>query len=163
MLLSPHILVGAAVAASAPNLAIGLVLAFLSHLLLDKIPHWEYSVEPLKQIKTKGYKRCLPILRRVAADFAVGYLILIIAVLISGKDIPFAAWAFGGFFGALPDGLSFLLFIKKDDKGYFGVMLKMFYILHQRLHFDKKNNPPLRMGLATQAVASLLALYFLIF
>lgn len=162
MLLAPHILVGAAIAANSPNIFLGLVLAFLSHLLLDRIPHWEYSVEPLKEIKTKGYKYCIPIFRRVAADLCAGYLVLIVAVIISGNDIPFVAWALGGFLGILPDGLSFLLFIRRKD-GYFGVILKMFYILHQKIHFNKKILPPIRVGLATQAIAVLLALYFILF
>ena len=106
MLLASHIIVGAAVAASTPNIFLGLLLAFLSHFILDRIPHSEYSVEPLKQIKTRGIKYCMPILQRVALDFGAGYLVLFIVVAISKENIPFAAWALGGFLGALPDGMS---------------------------------------------------------
>ena len=163
MLLASHIIVGAAVAASTPNIFLGLLLAFLSHFILDRIPHSEYSVEPLKQIKTRGIKYCMPILQRVALDFGAGYLVLFIVVAISKENIPFAAWALGGFLGALPDGMSFLLFLKQKN-GLVSKFLNSFSALHQKIHFDKKTGlPPLRIGLSTQAIAVLLALYFLIF
>ena len=105
----------------------------------------------------------MPILRRVALDFGAGYLALFIAVAISKENISFAAWALGGFFGALPDGLSFLFFLKQKN-GLISKILKLIYILHQKIHFDKKTGlPPLRIGLSTQAIAVLLALYFIIF
>lgn len=167
MLLGPHILVGAAVAASTQNPILGILFAFLSHFVLDRIPHWEYSAEPLKNTHAKGLLYAAPILRRVALDITAGFILLIIAVAISSNDIPFTAWAFGGFFGILPDGLSFLLFIRKKDgrrEGYWEKFLKIFYHLHQKIHFDKKMGlPPLRIGLSTQAIAALLALYFIIF
>jgi len=163
MLLAPHILVGAAVAISIPNPLLGLLLAFLSHFILDRIPHWEYSVEPLRNISAKGLLYVAPILRRVAIDITTGVVLLIIAVTLSPDDIPFTAWAFGGFFGILPDGLSFLLFIRRK-KGRWGGILKAFYLVHQKVHFDKKMGlPPLRISLSTQAIAILLALYFIIF
>lgn len=163
MLLAPHILVGAAIAASTPNPLLGLLFAFLSHFLLDRVPHWEYSIEPLKQIKAKGIKYCMPILRRVALDIGAGVIVLIIAVTMSGENIPFAAWALGGFFGVLPDGLSFLHFIRKKG-GPISKILKFIFILHQKIHFDKKTGlPPLRIGLSTQAITVLLALYFIVF
>jgi len=163
MLLAPHILVGAAVAVSTPEPILGLVFAFLSHFILDRIPHWEYSVEPLRNISAKGLLYVAPILRRVALDITAGVVMLVIAVAISPDDIPFTAWALGGFLGILPDGLSFLLFTKKNG-GYWSIILKMFYVFHQKVHFDKKMGlPPLRISLSTQAIAVLLALYFIIF
>lgn len=163
MLLAPHILVGAAVAASTQNPLLGLLFAFLSHFILDRIPHWEYSVEPLRNIPAKGILYAAPILRRVALDITAGFVVLIVAVAISTNDISFTAWAFGGFFGILPDGLSFLLFIRRKN-GRWGIILKAFYLLHRKMHFDKKMGlPPLHIGLSTQAIAVLLALWFIIF
>ncbi|MFY9457399.1 MAG: hypothetical protein WAP23_00480 [Candidatus Spechtbacterales bacterium] len=162
MLLASHILVGAAVAASTPNILLGLVFAFLSHFLLDRIPHWEYSIDPLKQIKTKGAKYCMPIFRRVALDTTLGLIMLIVAVGFSRSDVSLAVYIFGGVFGALADGLSFLLFLAPKN-AILSKFLKYFYALHQKFHFDTKKSPPLRIGIATQAIAILLALYFIIF
>jgi len=164
MLLAPHILVGAAVASQFANPLWGLLFAFLSHFVLDRTPHWEYSIEPLKHIKTRGVKYCAPILKRVMLDIASGFMILFFAVAISYNEIPLWAWAFGGFFGILPDGLTSLLFSKREKSGIFYTFLKMFYFFHAKIHYSKKRGmPPLRIGLGTQAIAILLALYVLIF
>jgi hypothetical protein len=164
MLLAPHIIVGAAVAAQFSNPALGLGFAFLSHFLLDRIPHWEYSVEGLKNIKTSGIKKCLPLLKKVFLDVSAGFLVAGLASFLSQDDIPLWAWLFGGLFGALPDSFSFLLFLKRGSNGLLYNFLKVFYMLHQRVHYSKKNGlPPLRIGLSTQAIAVLLALYFLLF
>jgi len=40
MLETPHVAVGAAIATKIPNPLISIPLAFASHFLLDKIPHW---------------------------------------------------------------------------------------------------------------------------
>ena len=164
MLLAPHILVGAAVASQFQNPVLGLIFALLSHFVLDRTPHWEYSVEALKQIKTRGIKYCRPILLRVILDIIIGFAVLIFAMLISANPIDFVYLALGGFFGILPDGLSFLLFVKEKSRGRLVSFLKIFYALHRRIHFKKeKGLPPLRIGLSTQAIAILLALYFIIF
>lgn len=162
MLLAPHVLVGAAIAATVPNPLLGLVFAFLSHFLLDRIPHWEYSIEPLKEIKTKGTRHCMPILRRVAIDIAAGFILMIFALALHKGESSFFLALFGGFFGILPDGLAMLFFLRKDN-GLLSRGLKILYAFHQKIHFDKKKVLPLRIGLATQAIAVLLALYFLIF
>ncbi|MBI1888503.1 MAG: hypothetical protein HYS15_01005 [Candidatus Spechtbacteria bacterium] len=162
MLLGPHFLVGAAIASNFQNPLAGFVIAFLSHFFLDRIPHWEYSIEPLKEIKTKGMGYAMPILRRVALDVLLGFIVLIIASILARRDISFIQAAVGGFFGILPDGLSMLLFLKRG-KGIFASLLKIFYLFHQKAHYDKKANPPMRIGLSTQAIAILLAIYFLIF
>lgn len=159
MLLAPHILVGAAAAAQFSNPFIGMLFAFISHFALDAIPHWEYSIEPLKQIKTRGIKYVRPILYRVVFDLTAGFILVIAAMAISEKNISLDIGIFGGFFGALPDGLSLLLFLRPKNKP-----LLIIHAIHRKLHFDKqKGLPPLRIGLTTQAVALLLALYFLIF
>jgi len=164
MLLSPHIIVGAAVATSVANPLLGVALAFLSHFVLDRIPHWEYSVEPLKQIKIKGVRYCMPILRRVFLDIALGYVIILLAIAINAGHLAWDTAIFGGFFGALPDGLTFLLYLRHGKKGIISTPLKIVYIFHQATHFSKeKGLPPLRIGLSTQGVVILLAMYFLIF
>lgn len=164
MLLGPHILVGAAVASQFSSPVWGLVFAFLVHFALDRIPHWEYSIESLKQFKTRGIRFYIPILKRVFLDIAGGFTILAIAINISHNDIPFWAWAVGGLFGILPDGLTALLFAKRGGSGIFYNFLKLFFLFHQRIHYSKEGGlPPLRIGLGTQAIAALLALYFIIF
>ena len=40
MLETPHVVIGAAIATAIPNPLISIPLAFASHFILDKVPHW---------------------------------------------------------------------------------------------------------------------------
>lgn len=163
MLLSPHILAGAAIATSVSNPVLGVALAFLSHFFLDRVPHWEYSVEPLRQVRTKGIKYCMPILRRVALDILLGYAVVLLSIAVNSDRLAWDTAIFGGFFGILPDGLTFLLYLRQKKEGMITILLKTIYIMHFNMHFSKKKGPPpLRVGLSTQGVVVLLALYFLL-
>lgn len=163
MLLAPHILTGAAIAAQFSNPFVGMLFAFLSHFVLDSIPHWEYSIKPLKQIKTRGVLYVRPILYRVLLDMTIGFVVVILVMALSGKHISLDIGIFGGFFAALPDGLTFLLYLSPKNR-LIRVPLYIVYAIHRKLHFNKeKGLPPMRVGLTTQAIVSLLALYFLIF
>jgi len=44
MLSTPHILVGSAIINIIPNPLISLPIAFLSHFLLDFMPHWDFKI-----------------------------------------------------------------------------------------------------------------------
>ena len=52
MLETPHAVVGAAIAAQIPNPAIAIPLAFASHFLLDKMPHWNPHLRT--ELRTTG-------------------------------------------------------------------------------------------------------------
>ena len=52
MLLTPHTLVGVAIATNISNPFLAIPLAFISHFLGDKIPHWDfYSNTKKRKIK----------------------------------------------------------------------------------------------------------------
>ena len=51
MTATAHALVGGAIAASIPNPAIGIPLAFASHPILDMIPHWDLGMGWRKKSK----------------------------------------------------------------------------------------------------------------
>ena len=42
MIITPHMLVGAAIGARVRNIWLVFILAWLSHYLLDFLPHWDY-------------------------------------------------------------------------------------------------------------------------
>ncbi len=44
MTATAHALVGGAIAASIPDPAVGITLCFLSHPLIDMIPHWDFGI-----------------------------------------------------------------------------------------------------------------------
>jgi hypothetical protein len=53
MLAASHALAGAAIAAAAPNPATGLIIALLSHPLLDFIPHWDLHTRYTRRSRFK--------------------------------------------------------------------------------------------------------------
>lgn len=53
MLETPHVAVGAAIASKIPNPLISIPLAFASHFILDKVPHWN----PHTYTETEKYGR----------------------------------------------------------------------------------------------------------
>lgn len=46
MLYTPHFLVGAVIMKYVPNPAVGLPLAFISHILMDMTPHNDFDIKP---------------------------------------------------------------------------------------------------------------------
>ncbi len=52
MLETPHVAVGAAIAAKIPNPYIAIPLALISHIVMDQVPHW--NPHSYTEIKTTG-------------------------------------------------------------------------------------------------------------
>jgi hypothetical protein len=149
MLLSAHILTGAAIAAKIQNPILGIFLAFLSHYLLDILPHAEYSIE---NIKTKQWKKSTPDFFRVFLDAFLG-----IALIILITNNNFVA-LLGGLAAMVPDGLTLLFILFPKNK-----LLK----LHQKGHswlngFIIKREIPYFWGILSQIAISAVAIYFLL-
>lgn len=83
MTATAHALVGGAIAASIQNPALGIPLAFISHPLLDAIPHWDFG----DKWRTKPKIR---LFAETAADTIFG---VALSYLIFGQNIPL--WYFG--------------------------------------------------------------------
>lgn len=145
MVLTPHLLIGAAIA-SRINLPLGLVLAFLSHYLLDFLPHWEYSI---KNIQQKLWKKSLPEFLKIFLDISIGaFLIFIIS-----KNLVLAGT--GGFLAILPDGLILLILIFPNK------LFTLHNTFMRKIHFlkDKKISP--FWGIFSQSLVIAVAIYFL--
>jgi hypothetical protein len=82
MLEIPHVLVGAAIATNVENPYLSIPLAFLSHLLIDKIPHWNphFYTETNKLGKPKRSSTVIALTDSVGA--------LLIGTFISLKALP---------------------------------------------------------------------------
>ncbi len=129
MILTPHILAGAAIATNISNPFLGLILAFLSHYFLDFIPHREYSI---KNIKKRQWQKSFFDSLKIALDIFLG--ILIILFLTKKLFLAFT----GSFFALLPDGFTLLFLIFPENK-----FLKKHYFFHsKKVHFfkDETNN-----------------------
>lgn len=146
MVLTPHILVGAAIASKIKFLPLALGMAFLSHYFLDLPPHLEYSIENIQQ---RRWKKSLPDFLKVFLDISLGAFL----VFVLSKNFLIAG--VGGFFAILPDGLVLLGLIFPNR------LLKIHSNFHQKIHFPKTKKVPLFFGIFSQFLIILVAIYFL--
>ena len=99
MILTAHLLTGAAIASKVSNPAGAIILAFLSHYFLDLLPQIEYSV---KSIRERRWQKSFQDFFKVALDFFSG--ILLILLFSNNQPIIFVA----ALVAIVPDGLHFL-------------------------------------------------------
>lgn len=143
MMITPHVLVGASLATTISNPFILVASAFISHFVLDMIPHKDYEITPLK---ANFYK--------LVIDAGVSAILLfsVVGNLPLEKQVLFAL---GGFFGILPDGL-WMLYRLFNWK-----FLERYVEIHNSLHWlliAKDHKTHLALGLFTQASVSVAAL-----
>lgn len=168
MTLGTHAIVGGslAVLASADPVAT-FCLGFLSHFVLDSIPHYDYPLLSLYQnVDDKldvgmnfGRLFLLDILR-IGADFGIGLLVLF---MFYGDRPSFPYIILAGAFGAvLPDGLQFAYF--KLKKAPLRAPLRLLQRFHLFIHAESNlNNRPV-FGIFCQVlvVAAFLSISFLV-
>lgn len=123
MILLSHILFGAAITSKVTYAPLAIILAFLSHYLLDLIPHIEYSID---NIAEKKWKKSLPDFLKVFLDLLAG--VILITIFSKNQPIIFI----GSFAAIIPDSLSLLKYIFRSK------ILDFHSDFHQeRLHFLK--------------------------
>lgn len=126
MILFVHLLSGAAIASLIKNPALAVILAFLSHYVLDFIPHNEYSINNLFN---KNWRQSFPVFLKIMLDFASG--IILILIFSQRTTIIFIA----AFFAILPDGFSVI------NERY--KIFKWHYELHRKkIHYFKNKKIP---------------------
>ena len=95
MLITPHVLLGAALTKRTGSLAWGIPLAFASHFILDAIPNWDVGLTSAGNIGI------------VITDGIIALLLLIyLSSSMQGRRREKTLLWAGGFFGILPDLLS---------------------------------------------------------
>src|SRR3990170_7486583 len=102
MLYTPHFLTGALVMKYFPNPIIGLPLAFLSHIVLDLMPHNDFGLTPgitLREFFRMEKKRRNLIIAAMGIDYIL-FLIVFIWLFLTFKNW----WLnLAGIVGVLPD------------------------------------------------------------
>lgn len=146
MTATAHALVGASIATMIPNPAIALPLVFLSHFLLDKIPHWD----PLTNKLNKTFPR---ILTEIGFDYVISYVlvILIFGVLFQSQNLPYLLLA--AFISQLPDTLEAPYILTKK---HFPVFYQLYQVQHwfHDVLFNARLKAP--WGIVTQVVVATL-------
>ena len=147
MILLVHMLFGAAVGSIIKSIPLAVVLAFLSHYFLDLLPHIEY---PIENIKNKQWQKSLPEFLKVALDFLLGVMIILMFSnpLAAGQEIIFIA----ALFSILPDGFNFLKLFFSNK------LLKTHYNLHEKIHLYKNKKIPIFWRIASQAAAIIISI-----
>jgi len=148
---TPHVAVGAAIAMKVVNPALAIPLAFGSHFILEKIPHWN----PHLNTETEKYgkptkKSTVIVIIDVCTSLALGFFI-------ASKALPntshVATILVASFASVLPDvieGPYFFLGVKNK-------FIKKWIVFQKSLQADTSIIP----GLLTQAVTITAALWWI--
>lgn len=147
MILTAHILIGAAISAKFKDPLVIFLLGLCSHFVLDAIPHWEYPLTykghidfDKKNLKNelrrlKKQKTRIVYFYRIATDLPFGILLAYFSILFFTLTPPnLFLFAIGVFGALLPDGISLLYF------NFDFPFLEKFQIFHFKVHHDEKIN-----------------------
>ena len=150
---TPHVLVGAAIATKIVNPALAIPLAFASHFVLEKVPHWN----PHLNQETEKYGR--PTKKSTQIVFADSSLALVSGLFIAHSVLPNYAHAAtivaACFFSVLPDvieGPYFFLGVRHE-------LIKKWIKFQKSIQTDVSPIP----GLLTQAAISIAALIWIFY
>lgn len=144
MVITPHMLVGAAVGAHSPNLWSAFILGLFSHFLLDALPHWDY----LKKVKISNPDH----LKKIGLDFILGGLLVLFLTWSSPQKL----------FILVALGAALLLDCLEAIYYNFNIKwLRPLSLIHHKIHFQKRLC--FWSGLPLMLIVSLLALLILIF
>lgn len=149
MILTPHMLIGAAIGSRLPGYGSIFALSIILHYLLDALPHREYQIENLKNGLNKKF---LIDGLKVALDF---FFALGLIVWLTYDRTNFSYILTGCLSAALPDLLIFL-FWRFDGK-----FLKALDEFHHQIHRPKNKKTPWWLGVSTQIIAGLVAVFIL--
>lgn len=141
MILAKHAIAGAAVASLTPNEPlIGFATGFLSHFILDAIPHWDYSLDSKKEDENNPMNDDMIINRaftkdllKISFDGIVGILVsyLIFYFFLKISVVVILCGAIGAM---IPDALQFV-YMKWRHEPFVSL-----YRFHLWIHSDKKLN-----------------------
>jgi hypothetical protein len=163
MTLTTHAVAGALIGAVASqNLVLAGTFAFVSHLLLDTIPHWDYKLgaaaedpeNPMNNDMKVGGKQFFIDLLKIGFDFWLGMFIVFFMVMTMPTQIILGAFI-GAFFGVLPDPLQFV---------YWKLRPRLLYPIqrfHMYMHAHLKLNDRPFIGISSQV--AIIALTIVIF
>jgi hypothetical protein len=151
MIITAHFLVGAAIATKTHDPVLGLFLAFLSHFILDFIPHADYWIINRNDLTKLSLSK--ENFLRAGADLLAGTFLLL--ALFPDRQTALL----GGFFGALPDADSLMiLFPFVRNSRLFGIDAQ----IHAKItHVFKKKKSPVFLGVLTQILVILGTICFL--
>ncbi len=163
MILTTHAVVGAAVAELFPsNPILGFCAAFLSHFVLDAIPHWDYKIKSHKKNPedplnggVKFGKDFIIDLLKVLIDLILGFVLSFLIFSKDGlKNQEIALM--GAFAGMFPDALQFAYWIFKTK------FLKSIQKIHFAVHQIIEIKPSVFWGIFSQVAIIAIVLFIVL-
>jgi hypothetical protein len=139
MILLAHLLLGAAIGSYIKYPILAIILAFLSHYILDLIPHNEYSIS---NRKTAVFK--------VASDFCLG--VLLIYIFSDNLLIIYVC----AFVALIPDGFTVLEFLLPNK-----FLRAHSYFHREKLHFLKHKKILAFWRIFSQAIVVIISIIIL--
>ena len=161
MVLTPHSIVGAAIANLIPeNPELGFALAYASHYAIDMIPHRDYDIDHFFDKEKKTFKSVFKNAKArfnllvVGLDFLIGVGICFLLFVRNRQSLILTLVGIVG--GVLPDVLQFIYYTFKKQPWIF--FQKIHDIFHNQ---DKMMDRPMK-GTLVQIVTILvfLVIYF---
>jgi hypothetical protein len=149
MLETPHVAVGAAIAATVPNPLLAIPLCLASHFILDKIPHW--NPHTFTETQKYGYpkKQTFAIaIFDITTATLLGFSLAYLALPNTNQALLILACCF---VSVLPDVIKYPYFVFKWARK--GLMEK--YVLWER---KLQEDAPLIPGILTQAATIIISL-----
>jgi len=151
MILAIHSLLATVINLKIKNFLIAILLSFFSHYLLDFLPHWEYSIQPLR-FKNKNQRQVILNIFKICLDLSVGCTL---ALLFSPPTLSLFLIIF---FSLLPDALNILSSFLPLS------ILKWHTTFHtQKVHYFKYKKVPLFYKFLFPFLIISFCLYFLLF
>jgi len=166
MTLTTHAVVGAAAASLFPSQPVlAFAAGFVSHLAIDALPHWDYSILSKQQETNRlnddinvHNKKFFFDLARIGSDALLGTILAVLIFSFWLFDLPIWFVVLGAWAGILPDPLQFVYW---KTRSKLLLPLQRFHIWIQK---GKSIAPPPLLGLFYQLllVVTLVALRKLI-
>jgi hypothetical protein len=160
MTLTTHAVTGALIGAVASqNLAFAAAAAFMTHLLLDAIPHRDYQIHSTKRdalnplnndMVVRGRQFYIDLLK-IGFDFWLGMIIVIVIFWTMPSSI-FVGALVGAVFGVLPDPLQFVYWKFRPR------FLKPIQQFHLYIHAKNRLKDQLLLGIVSQLLIIILTL-----
>jgi hypothetical protein len=154
MLLTPHTIVGIAIATNIPNPYLAVILAFLSHFLGDKIPHWDFYSNTKREERVVGW-RPLAVMGDLAIGVAVGVFFTCYYLFVKNDTLLAVTVFFCGVASVLPDALSSLTIVGGKENRFLKILNK----IQSKMQFQA----PLPWGIITQVIVIILSLFLIKF
>ncbi|MBU3901331.1 hypothetical protein KKF25_01665 [Patescibacteria group bacterium] len=153
MILSVHLLVGAAIGSKVKNYWAIFILATLSHFILDAIPHWEYT-DLTANVSGDVF---MTVTVKALLDILIGVSV-ISWFFKSSRLVQPAFW--GALFALLPDGLIFTYVLAQVFFGWPLTFLVGPIAFHDKIHYTDGSDL-LFWRIAAEAIVAAVALFLL--